>query len=97
MLRDLIANYVADSVNKLGGVAPTVLFVSAVVAGVVLMAVGLTFVFYVVHVRFWVVPLQDATGKLTLLFAAQTLGWLEEQLFEHFVHYFLDQSTVRIG
>jgi cytochrome c biogenesis protein len=35
-------------------------------AGVVLMAVGLTFVFYVVHVRFWVVPVQDATGKLTL-------------------------------
>jgi cytochrome c biogenesis protein len=38
----------------------------AVWAGVVLMAVGLTFVFYVVHVRFWVVPLQDASGKLTL-------------------------------
>jgi cytochrome c biogenesis protein len=38
----------------------------AVWAGVVLMAVGLTFVFYVVHVRFWVVPLQDTSGKLTL-------------------------------
>ena len=38
----------------------------AVWAGVVLMAVGLTFVFYVVHVRFWVVPVQDASGKLTL-------------------------------
>ncbi len=35
-------------------------------AGVVLMAVGLTFVFYVVHVRFWVVPVQDESGKLTL-------------------------------
>ena len=38
----------------------------AVWAGVVLMAVGLTFVFYVVHVRFWVVPAQNASGKLTL-------------------------------
>lgn len=38
----------------------------AVWTGVVLMAVGLTFVFYVVHVRFWVVPVQDASGRLTL-------------------------------
>src|SRR5262249_40235682 len=38
----------------------------AVWTGVVLMAVGLTFVFYVVHVRFWVVPVQNASGKLTL-------------------------------
>lgn len=35
-------------------------------AGVLLMAVGLTFVFYVVHVRMWVVPVHDAQGKLTL-------------------------------
>ena len=35
-------------------------------AGVVLMAVGLTFVFYVVHTRFWVVPVQDGRGKLML-------------------------------
>ena len=34
--------------------------------GVILMAIGLTFVFYVVHMRFWVVPVQDASGKLTL-------------------------------
>jgi cytochrome c biogenesis protein len=38
----------------------------AVWAGVLLMAVGLTFVFYVVHVRYWVVPVQDASGKLIL-------------------------------
>ncbi len=36
-------------------------------AGVVLMAIGLTFVFYVVHVRLWVVPVKDAsTGGLAL-------------------------------
>ena len=34
----MIANYVIDSVHKLGGVGPTVLFVFAVVAGVALMA-----------------------------------------------------------
>lgn len=38
----------------------------AVWAGVILMAVGLTFVFYVVHMRFWVVPVVDATGKTAL-------------------------------
>ena len=35
-------------------------------AGVVLMAVGLTFVFYVVHMRFWIVPVHDAGGRLAL-------------------------------
>ena len=34
--------------------------------GVVLMAIGLTFVFYVIHMRFWIVPVQDANGKLAL-------------------------------
>jgi cytochrome c biogenesis protein len=38
----------------------------AVWAGVLLMAVGLTFVFYVAHVRFWAVPVQDAEGRLAL-------------------------------
>ena len=38
----------------------------AVWAGVVLMAIGLTFVFYVAHMRFWVVPLRDARGQLVL-------------------------------
>lgn len=39
----------------------------AVWAGVVLLIIGLAFVFYVVHMRFWVVPVRDAkTGKLSL-------------------------------
>jgi cytochrome c biogenesis protein len=38
----------------------------AVWGGVVLMAIGLTFVFYVVHMRFWVITVQDASGKLSL-------------------------------
>ena len=38
----------------------------AVWAGVILMAVGLTFVFYVVHMRFWVVPVVDSTGHTAL-------------------------------
>jgi len=35
------------------------------------MAIGLTFVFYVVHMRFWVVPMHDATGR-TLLWVGGT-------------------------
>jgi len=36
-------------------------------SGVVLMGVGLTFVFYVVHMRFWAVPVRDpGTGKYSL-------------------------------
>src|SRR5271157_5137576 len=36
-------------------------------AGVVLMGVGLAFVFYVVHMRFWVVPVRDPkTGRCSL-------------------------------
>ena len=38
----------------------------AVWAGVILMAIGLTFVFYVVHMRFWVVPVVDASGQTAL-------------------------------
>jgi cytochrome c biogenesis protein len=38
----------------------------AVWGGVILMAIGLTFVFYVVHMRFWIVPVQDARGGLAL-------------------------------
>jgi cytochrome c biogenesis protein len=39
----------------------------AVWGGVLLMGVGLTFVFYVVHVRFWAVPVRDPkTGKFAL-------------------------------
>jgi cytochrome c biogenesis protein len=36
-------------------------------SGVVLMGIGLAFVFYVVHVRFWALPVRDAkTGKYSL-------------------------------
>ena len=35
----------------------------AVWGGVILMAIGLTFVFYVVHTRFWVVPVVDDEGR----------------------------------
>jgi cytochrome c biogenesis protein len=38
----------------------------AVWAGVILMAIGLTFVFYVIHMRFWVVSVQNARGELVL-------------------------------
>lgn len=38
----------------------------AVWGGVLLMAIGLTFVFYVSHVRFWIVPVRDAEGKVSL-------------------------------
>ncbi len=39
----------------------------AVWSGVVLMGIGLSFVFYVVHIRFWLVPVRDAkTGKFSL-------------------------------
>ncbi len=38
----------------------------AVWGGVILMAIGLTFVFYVVHMRFWVVPVVDAQGRTSL-------------------------------
>jgi len=35
-------------------------------AGVILMGFGLAFVFYIVHVRVWAVPVRDASGHLTL-------------------------------
>jgi cytochrome c biogenesis protein len=38
----------------------------AVWAGVILMGIGLTFVFYVVHSRFWAVPGRDNLGELAL-------------------------------
>jgi cytochrome c biogenesis protein len=40
----------------------------AVWTGVVLMGIGLTLVFYVSHVRVWVVPVRDAKGRLELWF-----------------------------
>lgn len=38
----------------------------AVWAGVLVMGIGLMFVFYLVHVRFWTVPVRDAQGRLVL-------------------------------
>ena len=38
----------------------------AVWGGVILMAIGLTFVFYVIHIRLWVVPVVDAEGRAML-------------------------------
>ena len=38
----------------------------AVWAGVILMGIGLSFVFYVAHVRFWAVPVRDSRGKPSL-------------------------------
>jgi cytochrome c biogenesis protein len=59
----------------------------AVWAGVVLMAIGLTFVFYVVHVRYWVVPVQDARGNLTLWIGGSANRNRDafEQTFKRFV------------
>jgi cytochrome c biogenesis protein len=34
--------------------------------GVILMGMGLTFVFYLAHIRFWAVPVRDLNGKLVL-------------------------------
>jgi cytochrome c biogenesis protein len=59
----------------------------AVWAGVVLMAIGLTFVFYVVHVRFWVVPVHDARGNLALWIGGSANRNRDsfEQTFKRFV------------
>ena len=35
-------------------------------AGVILMGLGLTFVFYIAHTRLWAVPVPEANGKLSL-------------------------------
>jgi len=59
----------------------------AVWAGVLLMAIGLTFVFYVVHVRYWVVPVQDASGNLALWIGGSANRNRDafEQTFKRFV------------
>jgi len=56
-------------------------------AGVVLMAIGLTFVFYVVHVRYWVVPVRDARGNLALWIGGSANRNRDafEQTFKRFV------------
>jgi cytochrome c biogenesis protein len=59
----------------------------AVWAGVVLMAIGLTFVFYVIHVRYWVVPVQNARGNLALWIGGSANRNRDafEQTFKRFV------------
>jgi len=59
----------------------------AVWVGVVLMAIGLTFVFYVVHVRYWVVPVADARGNLALWIGGSANRNRDafEQTFKRFV------------
>jgi cytochrome c biogenesis protein ResB len=58
-------------------------------AGVVLMAIGLTFVFYVVHTRIWVVPVQDARGNLTLWIGGTANR--NRDAFEHTFKQFVEQ------
>jgi len=57
-------------------------------AGVVLIGVGLAFVFYVVHARFWVVPVRDPkTGKCSLWIGGSANRNRDafEQRFNHLV------------
>ena len=61
----------------------------AVWAGVVLMAIGLTFVFYVVHVRYWVVPVADAQGNLALWIGGSANR--NRDAFEHTFKRFVEQ------
>jgi len=59
----------------------------AVWSGVVLMAIGLTFVFYVSHVRFWAVPVRDTEGRLGLWIGGTANRNREafEVKFKHFI------------
>ena len=60
----------------------------AVWSGVVLMGIGLAFVFYVVHVRFWAVPIRDAkTAKYSLWIGGSANRNRDafEQRFNHLV------------
>jgi hypothetical protein len=53
------------------------------------MAIGLTFVFYVVHTRIWVVPVQDARGNLTLWIGGTANR--NRDAFEHTFKQFVEQ------
>ena len=55
----------------------------AVWAGVVLMGIGLTFVFYLAHTRIWAVPVREANGGLRLWIGA-TANRNREALEERF-------------
>ncbi len=57
-------------------------------SGVVLMGIGLAFVFYVIHMRFWVVPVRDPkTGKCSLWIGGSANRNRDafEQRFDHLV------------
>jgi cytochrome c biogenesis protein len=55
----------------------------AVWAGVLLLGMGLTMVFYLAHTRFWAVPVQEANGKL-ILWIGGTANRNREALEERF-------------
>jgi cytochrome c biogenesis protein len=61
----------------------------AVWAGVVLMAIGLTFVFYVSHVRFWAVPILGSDGKPALWVGGTANR--NRDAFEHKFKQFVEQ------
>ena len=61
----------------------------AVWAGVVLMAIGLTFVFYVVHMRFWVVPVLDSRGRMAIWVGG--MANRNRDVFEHKFKQVVDQ------
>ncbi len=56
----------------------------AVWAGVILMAIGLTFVFYVVHVRIWVVPVHDARSGNRVLWIGGSANRNRDAFEENF-------------
>jgi cytochrome c biogenesis protein len=61
----------------------------AVWAGVVLMGIGLTVVFYLVHTRIWVMPVRDARGQLQLWIGGTANK--NKDAFEHRFHDLADK------
>jgi cytochrome c biogenesis protein len=58
-------------------------------AGVVLMGIGLTVVFYLVHTRIWVMPVRDARGQLQLWIGG--IANKNKDAFEHRFHDLADK------
>lgn len=52
-------------------------------AGCILMGIGLIMAFYIVHIRFWVVPLTDARGR-TILWVGASAGKNREEFEQRF-------------
>jgi cytochrome c biogenesis protein len=69
----------------------------AVWAGVIGMGIGLTFVFYVVHMRFWIVPVRDGRGRLVLWVGgtANRNRDVFEQKFLHLIKEIKEQLPVK--